>query len=392
MDNRDHVNCNIEDTGRLMTGPGSAAGSRRLKLALVSVAAIALIAVIAGAFLIKDTRYDEQISIAEKAMMEGDYVQAEAAYAKAVDMNKREVKGREGLAYVYAVQAKYTESTEVYESLYEDTKEEKYYIAARDTENGRVPADSSLAVATPWREIKMEDVPYPDSFHWFVYNTTWEGEGKQSFEAGADNDSGSLRSIMVDLIYGQVAAIPADEFDYFANSFRNVYDMKFYETQPAFFDFDRSDASMFPGWQPDPQGWFGDSSSGAYFTFDQNKFEADLKNIYDFTDEDIRKLKQYGEDDHAFYVRDGLYYNGVGAKYPNTLVLVTSVKTDGKQYCVEYESGVLDGSDPLSGEERIDYSQPHYKYYEMIALKTINGKQYWTVSYNREEPPEQMKS
>ena len=80
MNNSGHVNYNTEDTGRLMTGAGGAEGKRRLMILLISAAVIALIATIAGVFMLKDNRYDKQIVIAEKAMMEIDYSQPHYTY------------------------------------------------------------------------------------------------------------------------------------------------------------------------------------------------------------------------------------------------------------------------------------------------------------------------
>ena len=136
-----------EDTGRLMTAGASGGPKKSLILIIIAavlIAAVAVTGVIIGG---KNKRYDEQVSIAEKAFTEGNYQQAEIEYAAAVDMNKRRPKAREGLAYVYAVQKKYDDSQTVYEKLYEDTKEEKYLTAAGEVSEGRLPSDLSLMPA-----------------------------------------------------------------------------------------------------------------------------------------------------------------------------------------------------------------------------------------------------
>ena len=142
IDDRDPAR---EDTGRLMT-----AGSRKVLgkkgLMILVIAAVLIAAVgITGIVITGDKRYDEQVAIAEKAYIEGDYQSAETGYLAAVEMNKRKPKAREGLAYVYAVEEKFNDSFTVYTELYEDTSEEKYLEAAGEVKEGKLPSDPSLA-------------------------------------------------------------------------------------------------------------------------------------------------------------------------------------------------------------------------------------------------------
>jgi hypothetical protein len=59
---------------------------------------------------------------------------AEQEYLKAVNMNERKTKAREGLAYVYAVEGKFDQACKTYTELYEDTGNEIYKPAITDTE------------------------------------------------------------------------------------------------------------------------------------------------------------------------------------------------------------------------------------------------------------------
>ena len=117
-------NYNIEDTAKLMT-KASGGGKKKTILIAAVTAAVLIVALVAGYFVISDKKYEDQVAIAEKCFIEGDYAQAEAEYIKAMDMNKRKLKAKEGLAYTYAVEGKFQESADLYDEIYQETKEEK---------------------------------------------------------------------------------------------------------------------------------------------------------------------------------------------------------------------------------------------------------------------------
>ena len=135
---------NIEDTGRLLTS--GTPGAPKKRIILIVIAAVLIAAIAAAGIIITagNKRYDEQVAIAEKAFIEGDYQSAETGYLAAVAMNGRKPEAREGLAYVYAVQEKFDDSYTVYTGLYDDTSEEKYHTAAEEVREGRLPSDPSL--------------------------------------------------------------------------------------------------------------------------------------------------------------------------------------------------------------------------------------------------------
>ena len=142
---------NIEDNGALMTRSRRSVRIRRVLLILLAVIAVLAI-VMAGLLLIGEKQYNEQIVIAEKALAESNYEQAEAGYLAAVNMRrrsviklrKRNINALEGLAYVYAAEKKVNESVTIYDQLYAETKEEKYIDASKEVSEGGLPSDPDI--------------------------------------------------------------------------------------------------------------------------------------------------------------------------------------------------------------------------------------------------------
>ena len=74
-------NYNIEDTAKLMT-KASGGGKKKTILIAAVTAAVLIVALVAGYFVISDKKYEDQVAIAEKCFIEGDYAQAEAEYIR----------------------------------------------------------------------------------------------------------------------------------------------------------------------------------------------------------------------------------------------------------------------------------------------------------------------
>ena len=362
-------NLNIEDTGKLMTQPEGPDRKKVIIIAAVALIAVILIGVL-GIKALGEKRYNDQIAIAEKAMQEGNYEQAETAYLKAVGMNKRKPKAREGLAYVYAIQSKFEDAEREYQSLYDDTGEEKYMRAVEEVTEGRVPTDSSLVVATAWREIPLSDAPYPDALERFVMTTAWFPDSGYYYSADAVPDADVLLE-MVDRMAGGDGDLmtPADEIkaDEYNQSQWDLYLNDYYElgegTQP---------------WEPDPRGLFEEG----YYVSEQEALEKYLRDIYNFSDETIEAVRAGDERYDSYYLQDGYYYKFYPIGGDATDYQVNTVWTNGAKYCVKYDSIFFGWND--DGSDYVD------NYYELLELKTIDGRPYWTMSYNGREMPEEV--
>lgn len=119
-----------------------------MRIVLIVIAALSVIIIsLIGFRLIGDKRYEQQITLAEKALQEGNYTQAEVEYLKAVDMKKKEPKAYKGLAYTYVAVGKYEDATETYNKLYEITGEELFQSASADTSEGRIPLIAGISLS-----------------------------------------------------------------------------------------------------------------------------------------------------------------------------------------------------------------------------------------------------
>ena len=358
---------NLEDTGKLMTRSGLAGKKKIIIIAAVALIAVILIGVL-GIRALGEKRYDDKVAVAEKAMQEGDYAQAESAYLDAVDMNKRKPKAREGLAYVYAIQSRFAEAQKEYQRLYDDTGEEKYRIAAEDTGQGRMPTDSGLAVETPWRQISLDEAPYPVALERFVWTTAWFPESGNYYNCASTPEApvvGEMFGMMAG--YDGTIMTPADEI---------TEDGEYESPWTSYYNEDESEEK----WKPDPRGWF----EYGYYVCEQEKLEKYLRDIFNFSDEIIEIVRTSGEEYNDHYLQDGYYYRFMPIGGDAVDYQVNTIWTNGRKYCVKYDSILFSYYE--DGRDLVD------EYYEMLELKNIDGRPYWTMSYNGRKMPEEVTS
>ena len=382
---------NIEDTAKLMTEAGI--GGRRKRLIIIAAAVIAVLLIAALSIrLVGDRRYNNQIAIAEKALTEGNYDEAEAAYLGAVDMQKRKPKAREGLAYLYAYTGRFEESESLYRALYDDTEDEKYIAAADDVSNGLVPVYDDVVPVRFWRDIDEESVPYNVEMVRFLTSAASDfSEGSDRYFAYDSNDPDAgadlLRGIM-EAKYEFVYQIPAGV--YYVDDSESSRD-KYY----SWIDWEQ---------ETDPRGWKGGAAGYELTVFDQDKVDMILKEIFHVPDKTIENWVKQGEAEKAFYREDGKYYSFCWIDAEDGLAAdILSVKTDGVKFCIEYNSGDLGEELDVFGSEEDPYdfvskygfvdwhvdmsSGGHTTCYAMMELRTIDGEKYWTMTYNGTEPP-----
>ncbi|MBR0373049.1 MAG: hypothetical protein IJH91_00810 [Mogibacterium sp.] len=366
---------NYENTAELMTSARKQAGKSKAVYLIIAVVAVAIIAAVVGHFALANKRYNDQVAVAEKYFIEGNYEQAEIEYAAAVAMNPRKTKAREGLAYTKAVNKKYDEAADEYRKLYDDTKDDKYKDAEEDTRNGRVPGNKDLVPAPGvLRWMDPSSVPEADQLkaflsHYYMFLTDYSAE----YDASKAAESGIL------------AALAGD---YPVN----------YEWYPVNQDgvYGTGDSST-----TDPRGWAMDWGNG-YYMYMQRRVETVnwvAKNIFHATDDDIAAMLERGEANHDFYEQDGYYYfggarTGVGAFAAE----IDSVMTDGNLYYVTYLGGAPDFYAPTvyykddayyTAVDHYWYQEPE-TYYTVMELVTIDGESYWTMRYHSTTMPEEL--
>ena len=128
--------------------------------------------------------------------------------------------------------------------------------------------------------------------------------------------------------------------------------------------------------KPDPKKWASETG-GCYMVFDQKAADWIAVNIFNVSEDDLAAMRRQGEQEKWFYLYKGNYYTpagGVGD--PLTEYRLSSVKTDGRRYYVNYESRFL-FDDPDNAEYDISY-------YAELEIKTIDGRDYWSLfKYSR---------
>ena len=386
-------NLNIEDTGKLMTQNQSDVRKKKIILIVASVVAVALIAAL-GVKLVGDKKYNDQIAIAEKALQEGNYEQAETAYLNAVDMNKRKTKAREGLAYAYALQGKFDDAGKEYRDLYKQTKDEKFSIAADDTDKGYVPLSGDVVPVRFWREADPESIPYSMELIRFLTmaNDDFVSEGRSYSYDDQDPSAGAdlLQGIM-ECKYEFTYTIPAG-------------------TQKVADEWTiLSEYTDWVDWTyegKDPEGWRDDQHP------DMVRFRAEtvdwiLTELFNVPEDTIKEWRKKGEEEHRFYLADdGYYYSFTWIDSDEGLAIdMLSLRTDGVNFCVEYNSGNYgeppeDEIDAIVNRYNTDgfvdwpvdtYGGDYETCYAMVELKTIDGKPYWSMHYNGTDLPPELR-
>ncbi len=362
---------NLEDTGRLMTASGNRIKRIRIIVAIAALIVVAAIAVF-GIRAIGEKKYNDQIEIAEKALMEGDYEQAETKYLAAVDMNKRKPKAREGLAYVYALEGKFEEATIEYRNLYDDTGDSIYSTAAENTAAGTVPTEEKLipvenlpeAVTQGYQtvtemndQMKTELVDFIGYLpYYFNSSVSWEDDPSGSGFGNYDYRNAAECGIVGAIIW----IIPCIDY--------SKYPVNFERDEGA----DRKD----------PLGKVPDMCCSRTNAEAVNWV---AKNIFNASDEQIKKEvelssavdwnnKKSGRD--LFYEYEGYYYHiwgGIGWE--------TSYDFTIDNYTVEDDCFIIDYTqiEYMMSESPSDYV--HYRV--RMQYRIIDGKGYWSL-YTRE--------
>ncbi len=119
----------------------------------------------------------------------------------------------------------------------------------------------------------------------------------------------------------------------------------------------------------DPKKW-AKESGGAYKVFEGKDADWIAINIFNVTEEDLDAMRQQGETNKWFYLKDGKYYKVIGGVGdPLTDYVIDSAKTDGSVYYIGYSCYF----DTPEGRE---FSA---SYTAEIQQKTIDGENYWTL-------------
>lgn len=370
-------NYNIEDTAKLMTMSSGKMNKKTVILIVIAILAVIVVALV-GFKMISDKKYDDQIAIADKALQEGNYEQAETGYLAAVKMNGRKPKAREGLAYVYALEGKTDQSVETYEELFKDTGEEKYKLASETVKDGGIPYDPEITPAPGlWRDLSADMVPFRSALIDFLYCfncDTWE-----EFDNENPGDNQILGTIMAGFGQYHVAVedLGADPSGEYALG----------ETIDGL----------------DPKGWGEDGAYdlyGSYGKYDIEKVNWVAENVFNLSEETIAAMQKKGETDRVFYLQDDSYICVDGwptGAYDGEALEITGVKTDGQKFCIEYDFGIADygydyeNFEELAGDYEntpVDRNEEYTTYYAVVEPKLIDGKHYWSIYYNRTSMPD----
>ena len=120
----------------------------------------------------------------------------------------------------------------------------------------------------------------------------------------------------------------------------------------------------------DPKKW-AKESGGAYMVFNSKDADWVAVNIFNATEKDLETMREQGEKNKWFYLKDGKYFKTIGGVGdPLTEYKFESAKTDGTVYYVTYSSSFNNGEE----------ISPVGSYSAEVEQKTIDGKTYWTLN------------
>lgn len=358
----------MEDTGRLMTASSSVVRKKRMLLMIASALLIVAVGV-GGLSFIMEKKYNDQISIAEKCLQEGDYAGAEAGYAAAVSMKKREEKGHKGLAYTFVLEGKYEEARDTYTQLYEMTNDEVYKTAEEETSKGMTPTDPDLFPSDNlWIKSSENRVYDTDGmFHFIGMFLGWSA----SF-APYDQTEKPLDYYNYDNSEPEQSFAFPISFAYFTyNDKYNIY--------PEYAGAYNSANSSNGG--PDPRGW---SQGGLYQRIEQEALDRVFSELFNVDKKEIPDVLAEMERRGIMYLEGGYYYEfhrprgGLG-----TDCRVKNLYVNNAKCFIEYDLFV---SSESSEEET--YSDT---FYAIMQLKEINGTRQWTMLYHGKDIPDELK-
>ncbi len=357
-------NYNIEDTGALMLEQQARVRRKGLILLVVAIVAVAVVAAVVGIKVVGDKRYDDQVAIAEKALKEGNYEQAETEYLAAVKMNKRKVKAREGLAYTYAVEEKFEESTDLYQGLYDETKNEIYKVAADETASGMIPSvDEVVPVENLWLEVPVDRMPDPEDFLQFMsayleyysfYSIVDKGKTGDSFKDWYYNNEKPEQSYSI-----LIAEKLLYEYDYF----------EYKGTREDTADRDE-----------DPRGWY----DLGYIQIDKATLDRALIELFNTREEDIESAVKTAEKSQLMYLDGDYYYIIIYPTDFNSLnASPVEIWKNGSKYCIHYKVIMT----AMGSNDTSDIGD----YYAVMRRKDVNGQPRWTMIYNGVDMPSEVK-
>lgn len=359
----ENINYNIEDTAKLMTGSGKGGTDRKFMI-LIIVLGIAVVAAGIGILVLKAGGYDEQISIAEKHLQEGDYVSAEAAYLKAVDMKGRSVKARAGLAYTYALERKFADAGNEYRGLYDQTGEEKYSDAAALTDMQIIPADNDLIpveglwdgkdvdetlVTAEMRDKLMGFISY---LPYYVNRDAPEGISSNTEKRDYYNcETAADHKIMFAMMWN------APCIDYYA------YTVDFERQEPYKDDI------------KDPLGRASDDYGNImmYYKTNADAVNWAAKNVFNESDDQI---EEEINKDEGFYLYEGYYYlitGGIGWETSYEFN-IDSIKMEDGYFIIEY----------TQYNNTMDQIFDTVRYRVKMKYKVQDGFGYWSL-YERDK-------
>ena len=358
-------NYNIEDTGALMLEQQARVRRKGLILLAVAIVAVAVIAAVVGIRLVGDKRYDDKIAVAAKALKEGNYEQAETEYLAAVKMNKRKVKAREGLAYTYAIEEKFEESSTVYQELYDQTKIEIYKEAADETASGMLPSfDEVVPVENLWLEVSVDRMPDPEDFRQFMssyleyysfYSIVDKGKTGDSYKDWYFNNEKPEQSYSI---------LIAE---------RLLYENGYFEYRGTREDtIDRDE---------DPRGWY----DLGYIQFEKESLDRAWTELFNTGEEAVETAVKAAEKSQLMYLDGDYYYIIIYPTDFNSLdASPAETWKNGSEYCIHYK--VIETAMGNS-----DNTKDIGDYYAVMRRKDVNGHQRWTMIYNGKEMPSEVK-
>ena len=336
-----------------MTASGDRIRKRKIILAIAAVTAVTIIAA-AGFWLIGEKKYNDQIEIAEKALAEGNYEQAETSYLSAIGMRKRKPKAREGLAYTYALESRFNESAQVYNDLYQDTKEEKYLSAASSVSEGMIPMYNELFSGEGiWIGIDLEQIPKDDELTYFLGQYC-----SFSWFFGRDKDPSTWY-----------------EFDSESPEKSYAFPLTHFMTNEDYFP-EYADAFEYHSDEPDPKEW-ADPDMLYFQRIAKDVADRIYTVLFNVDESKIESVLAEAESRGLMYLDGGYYYEFITAMgFGGMVARIERAFINGDRCCVKYTAVSAMGD----GRE-------YGTYYAVMKMKLIDGKMLWTMLYNSTEAP-----
>ena len=118
--------------------------------------------------------------------------------------------------------------------------------------------------------------------------------------------------------------------------------------------------------------------SSTYYLYKSEDVDWFLQNIFNCSETSIQKMRddsQSNPDDHIYYYTDGYYYDPETELEGGAIPVIVSAKYDGEFYYIAYDSF----EDSFWNDEFLSMEMYRGRYYAVLKLKNIDGKNYWSV-------------